>query len=126
MREIGACFVKRGDAIEHRHRRAAQSAQLREDKPHPMGTLSASLQLGQDRGEDRLLGGYEAREIERIVSGHNRFSADAGPRPSLPADLVSAISIQVGAWSLAFSQPRTALSTSARIRRPVTAGLNSR
>jgi hypothetical protein len=38
----------------------------------------------------------------------------------------SASSIQTGAWSLAFSQPRTSRSTPAALRRGATDGLNSR
>src|SRR5947207_1337868 len=47
----------------------AETPELREHKPHPVGTLAARLQLGQNSGKHRFLGGNEAFEVEWISTG---------------------------------------------------------
>ena len=49
---------------------AAEIAQLRKDKPHPVGRLPAAAQLRQSGGVGWLLRFQEAGEIERV--GHDR------------------------------------------------------
>ena len=56
---------------------------------------------------------------------HERRTTDGGSPPRRQEDRVSSV-IHVGAWSLAFSRPRTARSTPAATRRGARAGLRSR
>jgi len=70
MSEIGARLVEGADAIELRHRGAAEAAQLREDEPHPVAALLARLQLAKRDFEDRRLRRHESLEVEGIVGFH--------------------------------------------------------
>ena len=55
-----------------------------------------------------------------------RQASQLQPAPGFQAGVASLSSTQVGAWSLALSQPRTSRYTPAPARRPATEGLSSK
>ncbi len=82
-----------------------------------MGAFPTGVQLGENGGKDRRLGGYKALQVERIGTGHFQFPRDAARLLVAAGLVIAASSIHFGAWSLEFSQPRRPLSISARTRR---------
>ena len=67
--QVGGGFVGGTDRIGARHFAPAQPANLGEHEPHPVGTLFAGAQLGQDIGIHGILGPDEAVEVKFIVHG---------------------------------------------------------
>src|SRR5690349_10354871 len=65
MRQVGPSLLQRRDRVPHRHRAAAEARGLREDEPHPVATLAAPAQLGDDRVVDGPLRLDEPLEVER-------------------------------------------------------------
>ena len=61
-----ARLPQRNDAVKSGHRGMAETLELREHEPHPVAALAARLQLRQDGGKHRFLGGNEAFEVEWI------------------------------------------------------------
>ena len=77
------------------HRGTAKAAQLRKDKPHPVGPLPAGPQLAQYGIKNRLLRRHEPFEIEgvrHLSAPHSTVAQDA-----VMSRFLSAISIQAGA-----------------------------
>src|SRR3954466_8388127 len=72
MGQIGARLSKRTEAVELCRGRASEAAQLREDEPHPVALLPASLQFIQGSSEDGRLRGHEAVQVEGISVRHLR------------------------------------------------------
>src|SRR4051812_30611971 len=72
MGQIGARLSKRTEAVELCRGRASEAAQLREDEPHPVALLPASLQFIQGSSEDGRLRGHEAVQVDGISVRHLR------------------------------------------------------
>ena len=64
--------------------------------------------------------------IEDLSAARETFKARAMPPERPRCASVQSSTIQVGAWSLARSRPRTSRSTPASVSRPATDGLSSR
>src|ERR1043165_1757909 len=69
-------FVEGFDAVELGRAAETQAAELREEVPHPVADLATALELAEDLGELRRLGGEEAVEVEG--GRHGGFQMRAG------------------------------------------------
>ena len=73
MAKVSDGFSARADREAPRHRAEAETRDLRKDEPHPVASFAPARKLLDDLSIDRLLGLYEAPEIERIAQSAGSF-----------------------------------------------------